>query len=424
MASGGVPIDFAPAERFLDCVHCGLCLDACPTYVESGLEADSPRGRLYLMRALSDGSLAPTESTVRHLDLCLGCRACETACPSGVAYGALIEAARPAIEEHHRRPWRARLRREIVARLVADPSGQRWFVRAAGLLPRRPLAALAGIRRLPTRLRFRVALAAALPRPALATLPARLEPAGPVRGTVVLFVGCLAHAFFGPTNVRAAELLRLAGFRVLVPSEPLCCGALLLHLGRADAARRLARRTQAALAGFPADAIAVTAAGCGATLRGYEELLGATGAPVARRTRDVLALLAEAPLPRPRRSVPLVATYHDACHLAHAQGVRQEPRTLLKGVPGLTLVELEDADRCCGSAGPYNLTEPGMAFRLLERKVVRVRATGAALVAAANPGCILQIRAGLLAAGAAQTQVAHPIDVLAAAHEVGPRAAF
>jgi glycolate oxidase iron-sulfur subunit len=420
MTAGDTPTEFAPAERFDDCIHCGLCLDACPTYVESGLEADSPRGRLYLMRALGDGSLPLTRSTVRHLDLCLGCRACETACPSGVAYGALIEAARPAIEGRHRRPLAARLRREIVARLVADPDGQPWFLRASALLPRRPLAALARFGALPAGLQFRLALAAVAPRPTVTRLPERLEPRGPVRGTVVLFAGCLAHALFGPTNARAAELLRLAGFRVLVPAEPLCCGALLLHLGRARAARRHARRALAALAAFAADAVVVTAAGCAATLRGYEDLLGPAAAPVARRTRDVLALLAETPLPPAPRPVPVVATYHDACHLAHAQGVREEPRRLLRTVPGLTLVELDEADRCCGSAGSYNLTEPGMALRLLDRKIARVRATGATLVTAANPGCILQIRAGLLAAGASRTVVAHPMDVLAAAHGVGP----
>jgi glycolate oxidase iron-sulfur subunit len=241
-----------------------------------------------------------------------------------------------------------------------------------------------------------------------------------VRGTVVLFAGCLAHAFFGSTNARAVELLRLAGFRVLVPAEPLCCGALLLHLGRAHAARRYARRALAVLTAVAADAVVVTAAGCAAMLHSYEELLGPAAAPVAHRTRDVLALLAETPLPPAARSVPVVATYHDACHLAHAQGVREEPRRLLRTVPGLTLVELDEADRCCGSAGSYNLTEPGMALRLLERKIARVRATGATLVTAANPGCILQIRAGLLAVGATRTAVAHPMDVLAAAHGVGP----
>lgn len=412
---------FVPEERFLDCVHCGLCLTACPTYLESGLEAEAPRGRIYLMRALQEGTLAPSASTVRHLDLCLGCRACEPACPSGVQYGTLIEAARPAVEARYSRPWHSRIRRTAVARLVADPRGQRWLARASDLLPRPALRRLANVPSLPQVLRYRIALAASLPRSAAVPLPANLEPVGPPRGIVGLFPGCMAQRFFGTTNRRAARLLARAGFRVCTPQAPVCCGALLLHLGRKAEALSLARHVVAVFSQLPVDAIAVTAAGCGATLRSYGELLGPVGEAVASRTRDITPLLAEAGLPPPPGRVERRVTYHDACHLAHAQGERDAPRTLLHDIPGLEFVELGNADRCCGSAGTYNLTEPRMAWRLLDGKVDSILATGASTVATANPGCLVQIRAGL-ACRRALVNVAHPIDLLAAAHFPSPRA--
>lgn len=410
------PLSFAPEERFLDCVHCGLCLTACPTYLETGHEADSPRGRIYLMRRLQSGDLAPSVDVVRHLDLCLGCRACETACPSGVRYGALIEAVRPVLNAHGRRPWAQRLRRLVVTQLVAKPQGQRLLGVATRLLPRRLLAFLARRDSIPDWLRFQAAIASALPRISRRPpLPAVLEPAGTPRGTVVLFPGCLAQAFFPDTNGHAARLLALAGFRVRTPEKPLCCGAMLLHLGHHAEAVALARDTVATLGGLDADAIAVTAAGCGAMLQSYGDMLGDAGAVVAARTRDVTALLADIELPEPAHAVPHRLTYHDACHLAHGQGVTDAPRSLLRRLPLAQFAELPEADQCCGSAGTYNLTEPDMGRRLMLRKARHVLATGASLVAAANPGCVVQIRAGLAYLGAS-VRVCHPVDLLAEAH--------
>jgi glycolate oxidase iron-sulfur subunit len=408
---------FAPEQRFLDCVHCGLCLAACPTYVENSLEADSPRGRIYLMKGLQDGKLAATRETVRHLDLCLACRACETACPSGVRYGALIEAARPSVESRfrNRTAWE-RWRREAVARLIARPGGQRWLARAAMLLPRRFLGHVARFEPLPAALRYRAALAAALPRPTSAPLPQLLEPGGRVRGSVALLTGCLTQTFFGPTNQRAAALLVHAGFRVHVPPEPVCCGALLQHLGRRDEAMALARRTVAVFQPLRVDAIVVTAAGCGAMLQSYADILDdVASAATGARARDVTAVLADAGLPTPPRRLERRVTYHDACHLLHGQGVRSAPRKLLESIPGIELADLGEADYCCGSAGTYNLTEPVMARRLMERKTDHILATGAPVVAAANPGCLLQIRAGLAYRGAS-VDVVHPVDLLAEAH--------
>lgn len=410
---------FVSEERFLDCVHCGLCLTACPTYLETGLEAEAPRGRIYLMRAIQDGLLAPSARTIGHLDSCLGCRACETACPSGVRYGTLIDAARPAVEAWFRRPWYSRFRRSAAAHLVADPNGQRWLARAADLLPRQALRRLARAAGVPHALRYGAALAASLPRTKPVTLPAELDPTGTPRATIALFTGCMAQTFFGMTNQRAVRLLVRAGFRVRTPPVPVCCGALLAHLGRRKEALALARHALGVLGQLRVEAIAVTAAGCGAMLQSYGELLGAPGEAVASRTRDVTALLAETGLPPPSGRLERRVTYHDACHLAHAQGERDGPRTLLRQIPGVDFVELRDADHCCGSAGTYNLTEPGMAQRLLGRKIDHILATRASTVATANPGCLVQIRAGLACRGAA-IDVAHPVDLLAAAHFPAP----
>jgi glycolate oxidase iron-sulfur subunit len=402
---------FAPRELLDACVHCGLCLAACPTYLELGEEADSPRGRIYLMGALEEGRLEPTAEVVRHLDLCLGCRACETACPSGVRYGRLIEAARPWLEG--RRPWPARWGRRMLGRALTSPA-----LGTAALAPLRWLGrtALIGlVRRAPRPLRPWLALAAAMP-PRSEALPPLLEPEGSARGTAVLLAGCPpARLFDAPAA--AAALLRRAGLRVVVPPEPICCGALALHLGDADGTRRAARTAAAVLAAPDADWVVTTAAGCGAMLREYDQVLpgDARAAAVARRTRDALELLAELGLPPPVRSLSRTVTVHDPCHLAHGQGVRAPARRLLATIPGVRLVELEEADSCCGSAGTYNLTEPAMARRLLERKLDRIAASGAEIVAAANPGCLLQIRAGALARGL-PVAVEHPLTLLVAGY--------
>jgi len=265
-----------------------------------------------------------------------------------------------------------------------------------------------------------MALAAAMPpRRRMPRLPAELLPEGRVRGTAVLLTGCSAAALFPSTAFAAARLLQRAGLRVVVPPRQRCCGALALHLGDAAGARTLARHTTALLDGGPVDWVVTTAAGCGALVREYDHLLvdQPSASAVARRARDALDLLAELGLPPPIRSLARSVTVHDPCHLAHGQGVRTATRTLLAAVPGVRLVELEEADVCCGSAGTYNLTQPRMARRLLGRKLDHVAATGAEVVAAANPGCLLQIRAGVIARGL-PIEVEHPLDLLAVAHDV------
>jgi glycolate oxidase iron-sulfur subunit len=401
-----VPLALGPA---LDaCVHCGLCLASCPTYVELGTEADSPRGRIQLVRGLAEGRLAPTAEVTRHLDLCLGCRACETACPSGVRYGAIVEAIRPVLEMA--RPAPARLARRALAAVLTTPALRRGaFAPARAIAGRRGLGHLGFLR-----------YAAAVPRRRHPRPPRVVEAQGTARGTAVLLAGCVADSLFRDTNVSTAALLARAGVRVLVPRELGCCGALPLHLGIADRAERLARDVVRIVHESGADWLVSNAAGCGAHLKGLAHLLpdDAAAARVATRTRDATELLAELGLPPPSRALPRRIAVHDPCHLVHGQGVRDAVRTLLATIPGASLVELAESDACCGSAGTYNLTEPAMAARLLERKLANVARSGADVVAAANPGCLLQMRAGALRRDLA-VAIEHPVDLLAQAHGIG-----
>jgi glycolate oxidase iron-sulfur subunit len=421
-----------------ECVHCGFCLPACPTYAALGTEMDSPRGRLYLMEGLRSGALAPDEGVVRHLDLCLGCRACETECPSGVAYGERLTAARAMLHESRARPAAQRILERAVLAGVAAPAGaQRLAALLLRATQRAGLTALLGSRRRPAgrggeagfgRLRAAAALLAApagerrTGEDAPSSRVRRLTPAaGTRRARVGLLLGCVGRWMFAPVNAATARVLSAAGCDVLAPREQGCCGALHLHSGDLEGARRLARRNieafERAGGDAPLDAIAVNAAGCGSAMKEYGALFAGDPAweprarRVAERTRDALELLAELGAPPAKRPVPLRAALHDACHLVHAQRVRAAPRTLLAAVPGLQLAPLADSDRCCGSAGIYNLLHPEAAAAILRPKLARVRESGADVLLAANPGCLMHIAAGAREAGM-PLEVRHPIEVL------------
>jgi glycolate oxidase iron-sulfur subunit len=430
----GAPSGLSELEygQLLQCVHCGFCLPTCPTYAELGQEPDSPRGRIYLIKALADGRVALTDTVTEHLSLCLGCRACESACPSGVPYGHLFEASRAAIEAQ--RPgsrWRRLVRRVAFAGLLPRPvllrlvvsalrvyqrSGLQWLVRASGLLRLFPASLAASERLLPP----------LPPAGRWGALPALVPAAVPRQGRVALLHGCVQDAVFRSHNEATVRCLTRQGFEVAVPRAQRCCGALHAHAGEPETARALARETIAAFEAAGAEAVVVNAAGCGAHMKAYGYLLrhdpawAARAARLARVVVDITELLARAPLRGPLGPLPLRATYHDPCHLAHGQKVRSEPRTILREVPGLELIELGEAEMCCGSAGIYNLTEPAMAERLLERKLSHISATGAAAVVTANPGCILQIAAGLRAHGRA-VEVLHVVEVLDRAYAAAER---
>jgi glycolate dehydrogenase iron-sulfur subunit len=396
------------------CVHCGICLPQCPTYRVLGEEMDSPRGRIYLMRAAAEGRTDLTSTFARHLDLCLGCRACETACPSGVPFGRLLEATRGQLERRGVRapgtehatlglflesfPYPRRLAPMLRALRFYQRSGLQGVVRSLGLLaPFKKLAAMEAL----------------LPRLADFTpLPELIPAKGKRRGRAGLLVGCVQRFFHPEVNRDTARLLSAAGYDVVVPRGQGCCGALHLHAGRLGEFRRFARRFMAAC-DEDLDVIVANAAGCGSALKEYGHWLHDGEAEAfSGRVRDISEVLAESDLPLGRLAETV--TYHDACHLAHGQRIRSEPRELLMRIPGLRLVELAESDLCCGSAGVYNLLEPRIAGDLGRRKVDRIRETGARIVAAGNPGCLMQIAQHCRAMGL-EIEVAHPVSLLARA---------
>ena len=371
-----------------DCVHCGFCLPTCPTYSLWGEEADSPRGRIVLMDEGHRSELSAP--MVGHLDNCLGCMACVTACPSGVQYDKLIEDTRAQVERRWRRPLRERLLRRAIFALFPHPRRLRLLAPFARLAPGR-LGRLAPRRRRPV------------------ALPASLPGSGAARGTVGFVQGCVQRVFFGDVNSASVRLLAAQGWDVHVPPSHRCCGALQLHAGEESAAE--ARATIEAFERF--DFVVVNAAGCGSSMKDYGHLLrddpewAERAASFAERVRDLTEILE----PAAGEPVPIRVAYHDACHLAHAQGVREQPRDLLRAIPGLELVEPEGWEICCGSAGIYNLVKPEAAAELGRRKAEALLATGAEAVVAANPGCALQIAAHARELGR-ELEVLHPAEVL------------
>jgi glycolate oxidase iron-sulfur subunit len=395
------------------CVHCGFCLQACPTYLTLEDENDSPRGRIVLMRALVDGSLPVDDPDVRtHIDRCLGCRACETACPSGVPYGHLLEATRATLTRVTPNP--------PLARLILFAFARRPLLRLLMLGGRITRATRISrlLSRLPGRLGFAMAMLEST-RPAVKR-PRYLARGDGARGTATLLTGCVMEGLFEPTNRATERTLVTNGYAVTPTAGQVCCGALHAHAGDDDGARDLARANVAAFEQSGADYVVVNAAGCGAAMKEYGQLLAGDpawrerAATVAARVRDVSELLAEAG-PRPGGEVDLTVTYDAPCHLLHAQRLATPPLRVLAAVPGLELVPLEGSEHCCGSAGIYNLIEPDVSDRVLAPKLANIAATRAPLVATGNPGCLMQLGAGLHRA-AMRCRAVHPVDLLDASY--------
>ena len=405
-----------------DCVHCGFCLPHCPTYVSWGQEMDSPRGRIDLFRAVEDGRIALDEGVVQHFDRCLGCMGCMTACPSGVRYDVIIEEARARIERVHRRPLAERLHRGLVFALFPHPArlrlaaflllvvrwtGLRWLLRRTGIL-RLVSARLAQLEALAPDARL---------EHLAARLPAHTPASGEQRLRVGLLAGCVQRVFFPGVNAATVRVLSAEGCEVVVPSGQGCCGALSLHAGRADEARRMAKDLIARFEAAQVDVVVVNAAGCGSSTKEYARLFADDPAWAARakafaaKVRDATELLASL-LPRAERHpVPARVAYHSSCHLGHAQRLQEPPRALLRGIPGVEVVEVPEPDQCCGSAGVYNLFQVKSAAEIGRRKAERVLSTKAEILASANPGCTLHIERMLRERGA-RMRTAHPIEIL------------
>lgn len=417
------PRSGGPQQFDLDrCVHCGLCLNACPTYRELGLEMDSPRGRVYQMVQVASGAAPIGPSYVEHLDLCLACRACETACPSGVQYGRLIEAARTQIEAGRRRSFSARLvRRFVFDHLLKSPRTMRlagnflYLYQATGL---RKLVESSGLLKILGRLGALAPLTPTAERPFFFSNIGKTFPAdGKPRYRVAFLAGCIANVCFARLNEATVRVLQKNGCDVVIPAGQTCCGALHVHSGLREEARSLARKNIDALLEEDYDAIISNAAGCGSTLKEYHELL--EGDPVyaeraarfSKLMRDVNEFLASIELNRNMGAVPVTATYQDSCHLAHGQRVRLAPRQLLEAVPGLKFREMPLSDLCCGSAGIYNVVHSDLAGAILQKKMECINSTPADVIVTANPGCMLQLRAGAALYGRGQ-QVKHVVEIL------------
>jgi glycolate oxidase iron-sulfur subunit len=443
--TASLPLFSAPGapsfEQVSACVHCGLCLEACPTYRELRVEMDSPRGRIYLMKGLMEGKLGASEAVLQHLDRCLDCRACETACPSGVPYADILERTRAVLQPERRMGPGARLVRWLaLSVLLPSRLAQRlalkllWLQQRLGL--ERLALWLARRRLLPARLAAAALQAPAFPRRSFrerhagAHDPERQALVFPARGQrrhrVGLFTGCVADQLFSEVNDATVRALTENGCDVEVIGGERCCGALHIHNGAREQAKQLARDNVRAFNARGFDAVVSNAAGCSAELRRYGELLAgdAAAAAFAGKVKDVSEFLCEigfSPPARPGERIGRIA-YDEPCHLLHAQRISEPPRRLLQAVPGLTLVPLDEADACCGSAGVYALVQPELAGRIASRKIAAIVRSGAKLVATGNPGCLLQIRNGVKAAGL-PVDVVHPVELLADAYRASEAAA-
>ncbi len=413
----------APKQADLDrCVHCGLCLNSCPTYRELGLEMDSPRGRIYQMVQVTTGKADITESYQEHIELCLACRACETACPSGVQYGRLVEAARAHIEQNIERPWHVNMLRQFVfGHLLQTPFLLKiagyglYFYQASGL---QGLIRSSGLLKSMGKLGELESLSPGAEPPFFFDQIGKVFPSEGARKHRVAFLGgCIANVSFARLNEATIRVLQKNGCEVVVPAGQGCCGALHVHSGLKDMARELARKNIDAVPADSFDAIITNAAGCGSTLKEYDELLEHDSAYYEKskkfiaKMKDVTEFLAAIDLNPNMGKLDTSITYQDSCHLAHGQKIRTAPRKLLNAVPGVTFKEMPLSDLCCGSAGIYNVVHSEMASQLLENKMVYVNGTKADWIVTANPGCMIQLQAGAAKHGSNQP-VYHVVEVL------------
>jgi glycolate oxidase iron-sulfur subunit len=419
--SGFSAIDKPEYEDYSRCVHCGLCANNCPTYRLWGQEADSPRGRIRQMALVDQGRLEIGDAFVTHIDRCLNCRNCETVCPSGVEYGKILELARAQIEQKYKRPLASRVARNFVYRkLLPYPGRIALVARALKFYQRSGLAALArgtGILKLLGLQNQEKLLPPIDSEFSFSDLGKTFPAIGARRARVAFFAGCVAQVTFSELNRATIRVLQANGCEVVVPAAQVCCGALAAHAGVRDVARDLAQKNFAAFDPGDFDAIINNASGCGSTLKEYPLLFPTDPAQEARakkfsaKVRDINEFLAELGLVSPLRPIAARVTYQDSCHLAHGQKIISAPRELIRAIPGVEFVEMPLSDQCCGSAGVYNVTENQTSLELLDRKMETAKQTRAQLIVTANPGCILQLRAGAAIHGTGQ-EVLHVVQLL------------
>ncbi|HEX2350653.1 MAG TPA: heterodisulfide reductase-related iron-sulfur binding cluster [Ktedonobacterales bacterium] len=409
-------------EIIADCVHCGFCLPSCPTYVLWGEEMDSPRGRIQLMKMVSNGEIGLSETVTRHWDQCLGCMACVTACPSGVRYDRLIEATRPQVERHVPRSTSDRLLRELIFQLFPHPERMRALLPLLWAYQRSGASRVTRAPRMAQRLLPQLRAMEAMAPPV--ELNRRQEPLteviaarGQVRQRVALLLGCVQRVFFDEVNRATIRTLTAEGCEVVIPAGQGCCGALSIHAGREEEGLRYARRLIDSFSRVDVDAIVVNVAGCGSNMKDYAYLLrddpqyAERAAALSAKTRDISEFLAALEPMAPRAAIVARVAYHDACHLAHAQGIRRQPRALLEAIPGLEVVTVPESELCCGSAGIYNLVEPEPAAQLGERKARNVLSVHPDALVASNAGCLLQITTALHALDV-DLPTLHPIELV------------
>ena len=412
--------DHHPPDKALidECVHCGFCLPTCPTYVLFGEEMDSPRGRIYLMnKGLDEEPM--NDEMVRHWDLCLGCMACVTACPSGVQYDKLIESTRQQVERRYERRADDKAFREMIFQFFPYPNRLRAIAAPMRLYQRFGIGdklRRAGVmQRIPARMRAMEALLPDLPKEE--KIPDLTGPVGEKRRRVGVLTGCVQRVFFSPVNAATVRVLAAEGCEVVAPKQG-CCGALSTHAGREEESLDFARKTIDTFEDLNLDNVVVNAAGCGSTMKEYGYLLrddpeyAERAKDFSAKVRDVSEFLQELGPVAQRNPLPVTAAYHDACHLAHAQGIRRQPRQTLKQIPGMDVKEIREAEICCGSAGIYNMIEPEPAAELGDRKANNILKTGAQIIVTSNPGCMLQIQSSLKRMGRDGLPMAHPVEVL------------
>jgi len=421
---GGFDAHHPPSlDLIADCVHCGFCLSTCPTYALWNEEMDSPRGRIYLMKMALEGQVPLKSTFVNHMDNCLGCMACLTSCPSGVKYDRLIEATRAQIERNHPRTLKERLARKLIFEIFPRPDRLARLLVPLRLYQRSGLQSLVrkcGVLKLfPAHLRAMESLIPAAPK-ATPELPEVLPAKGERRLRVGLLLGCVQRVFFPEVNAATARVLVSEGCEVIIPKDQGCCGALMVHAGQEQRALERARQMIDTFERAQVDAIAINAAGCGSNMKDYAILLQ-EDPKYADRARtfstkcfDICEIIGQLEPRAPRHPLALRVAYHDACHLQHAQNVQMQPRALLRRIPGLEVVEVAEAALCCGSAGIYNLVRPEPAKELGARKVRNLLALSPDVVAAGNPGCLLQLRSGMKMAGKPMP-VLHTVELLDAA---------